>query len=86
MHEKNEWKKQEQGEKENSMQQLEKKAFWQSEDWQCVSYGNKEQLKWYREFLKRREEGASMEFYDVLSSDDYYLKFEINKDEIEGVD
>jgi len=27
-----------------------------------------------------------MEFYDVLSSDDYYLKFEINKDEIEEMD
>ena len=68
------------------MQQLEKKAFWLSEGWQCVSYGNKEQLKWYREFLKRREEGTSMEFYDVLSSDDYYLKFEINEGEIEGMD
>ena len=65
------------------MQQLEKKAFWQAGGWECVSYGNKEQLKWYREFIKRREEGTSMEFYDVLSSDDYYLKFEINKDEIE---
>lgn len=31
MHEKNEWKKQELGGEENSMQQLEKKAFWQSE-------------------------------------------------------
>ena len=68
------------------MQQLEKKAFWLSEGWECVSYGNKEQLKWYREFIKRREEGTSMELYDVLSSDDYYLKFEINKDEIEGMD
>jgi hypothetical protein len=68
------------------MLQLEKKAFWLSEGWQCVSYGNKEHLKWYREFLKRREEGTSMEFYDVLSSDDYYLKFEINKDEIEEID
>ena len=86
MHEKSEWKKQEREEKQNSMQQLEKRPFWQSEGWQCVSYGNKEQLKWYREFTKRREEGTSMEFYDVLSSDDYYLKFEINKDEIEEMD
>ena len=86
MHEKNEWKKQEREERQNSMQQLEKKAFWLSEGWQCVSYGNKEHLKWYREFLKRREEGTSMEFYDVLSSDDYYLKFEIKKDEIEEMD
>ena len=68
------------------MQQLEKKAFWQSEEWQCVSYGNKEQLNWYREFIKRREEGTSMEFYDVLSSDDYYLKFEIREAEIEEMD
>ena len=68
------------------MQQLEKKAFWLSEDWQCVSYGNKEQLNWYREFTKRREEGTSMEFYDVLSSDDYYLKFEIREAEIEAID
>ena len=86
MHEKNEWKKQELGGEEKSMQQLEKKAFWQSEGWECVSYGKKDQLKWYREFIKRREEGTSMEFYDVLSSDDYYLKFEINKAEIEGMD
>ena len=68
------------------MQQLEKKAFWLSEGWQCVSYGNKEHLKRYREFIMRREEGTSMEFYDVLSSDDYYLKFEINNDEIEQMD
>ena len=63
-----------------------KQRFWQSESWQCVSYGNKEQLKWYRERSKRREEGTSIEFYDVLSSDEYYLKFEINKCEIEQID
>jgi hypothetical protein len=54
----------------NENENEEKDKFWLSEGWQCVSYGNKEMSEWYREYLKRREEGTSLEFYDVLSSDD----------------
>jgi hypothetical protein len=39
-----------------------KRHFWKEPGWQCVSFGNKEMSAWYREYLKRREEGMSNEF------------------------
>jgi hypothetical protein len=57
----------------NENENDEKDKFWLSSDWECISYGNKEMSEWYREYLKRREEGTSMEFYDVLSS---YINFD----------
>ncbi len=58
-----------------------KRHFWEEPGWQCVSFGNKEMSAWYREYLKRREEGMSNEFDDILSSYDFYKEDEIrNRD------
>ena len=46
-----------------------KKKYWEKPDWKPVSYGNKDMNKWYRDFLRRRDEGMSLEFHDIPYDD-----------------
>lgn len=54
-----------------------KQRFWESESWVCVSYGNSKMNEWYQDHAKRRDDGKSFEFYDILSSDEYYIEINI---------
>ena len=45
------------------------KKYWEKPDWKTVSFGNPEINEWYRGFVKRRDEGMSIEFYDIPDDD-----------------